>query len=100
VLLNIFIILVGTDYYFTLGSTDRNIPITIPMGQTTYDISFTVLNDTIVEPDETFVLQILVSQALRNVALAGGSTIVTLQDSDSFGKYLFIYIFIFTVPNV
>ena len=61
------------------------------MGSVTHEVSLTVRNDTIIEEDETFQLQILVSDASasRDVLLAGTSTaIITLQDSDSFGEII------------
>ena len=87
----VIITLVGTDYFFIDGSTDPNIAVTIPMGMTTHDVNFTVRNDTIIETDETFQLQILISaeSASRNVLLgAPGGAVVTLQDSDTFGEFV------------
>ena len=82
-------IAVNTDYFFMAGSTDRNVDVVIPVGSTTHDVSFTVRNDTIVELDETFQLQISLSMqsVASDVLLAGTSaTIVTLEDSRSFSK--------------
>ena len=82
-------IAVNTDYFFMAGSTDRNIDVVIPMGSTTSDVSFTVRNDTIVEVDETFQLQISLSMESvdNDVLLAGSSAaVVTLEDSRSFSK--------------
>ena len=82
-------IAVNTDYFFMAGSTDRNIDVVIPMGSTTSDVSFTVRNDTIVELDETFQLQISLSMESvdNDVLLAGSSAaVVTLEDSRSFSE--------------
>ena len=85
-------IAVNTDYFFMAGSTDRNIDVVIPMGSTIYDVSFTVRNDTIVELDETFQLQLSLSMESvdNDVLLAGSSAaIVTLQDNRSFSKLVY-----------
>ena len=90
-LLSVIYYLVDTDFYFIDGSTDPNIPVTIPMGSTTYDVSFTVRSDTIIETDETFGLGIMVTDesSSLDVLLSGDNeAIVTLQDDDNFGKYV------------
>lgn len=51
-----------------------------PAGSTTAFISFSIVNDTAVEPDETFTLQL--SNA-SNLNLGTGSAIITIQDNDS-----------------
>ena len=82
-------IAVNTDYFFMAISTDRNIDVVIPMGSTASDVSFTVRNDTIVEVDETFQLQISLSmEAVANDVLLAGSSaaVVNLEDSRSFSK--------------
>ena len=59
------------------------------MGSTTYDVSFTVRSDTIIETDETFGLEIMVTDesSSLDVLLSGNNVaIVTLQDDDNFGK--------------
>ena len=91
---------VNTDYFFMAGSTDRNIDVVIPIGSTTYDVSFTVRNDTIVELDEIFQLQISLSMQSVDidVLLAGSSAaIVTLEDSRSFSKLTY-YILYYVIP--
>ena len=85
-------IAVNTDYFFMAGSTDCNIDVVIPMGSTIYDVSFTVRNDTIVELDETFQLQLSLSMESvdNDVLLAGSSAaIVTLEDNRSFSKLVY-----------
>ena len=85
------IIVVDTDFYFIDGSTDPNIAVTIPMGSTTHDVSFTVRNDTIIETDETFALNIFVpaESSSLGVLLGGNSgATVTLQDDDDFGTFV------------
>ena len=66
------------------------------MGSTTYDVSFTVRNDTIIETDETFGLGIILtdkSSSLDFLLSRSNEAIVTLQDDDNFGKlYIAIYI--------
>ena len=86
------ITLVNTDYFIE-GSTDRSVPVTIPMGMTSHDISFTVRNDTIIESDETFLVELFVSamSTSRGVLLARSGAIVTLQDSDTFaGNFVYV----------
>ena len=59
------------------------------MGSTTYDVSFTVRSDTIIETDETFWLGIMLTaeSSSLDVLLSGNNgAIVTLQDDDNFGK--------------
>ena len=80
--------LVDTDFYFIYGSSDPNIPVTIPMSSTTYDVRFTVRSDTIIEMDETFGLGIMVTNesSFLDVLLSeNNEAIVTLQDDDNFG---------------
>ena len=90
VFMDVFITLVGADYFFNAGSIDRNVTVTIPMGSTTHDIGFTIRNDRIIELDETFQLQIMLSaqSTARDVLLAGGAAIVTLEDSRTFSKFI------------
>ena len=86
------ITLVNTDYFIE-GSTDRRVPVTIPMGMTSHDVSFTVRNDTIIEPDETFLEELFVSamSTSRGVLLARSGAMVTLQDSDTFtGNFVYM----------
>lgn len=82
--------LVGADYFFNVAPTDQNVPVTIPTGSSTHDVVFTVRSDRVIEIDETFQLQILLSaqSAARDVLLAGsGAATVTLQDNQSFSKF-------------
>ena len=90
-LLSVIYYLVDTDFYFIDGSTDTSVPVTIPMGATTHDVSFTVRSDTIIETDETFGLGIGVTaeSSSLGVLLSGSNTaIVTLQDDNNFGKFV------------
>ena len=90
------ITVVDTDFYFIDGSTDPNIAVTIPMGSRTHDVSFTVRSDTIIETDETFGLNILVSDESSSLGvLLGGNSraIVTLQDDVDFGMFIKVYKF-------
>ena len=91
VFMDVFITLVGADYFLNAGSIDRNVTVTIPMGSTTHDVGFTIRNDRIIELDETFQLQIILSaqSTARDVRLAGsGAAIITLEDSRSFSKFI------------
>ncbi len=64
------------DYTVTSPSGTLN----FPAGSTTAFISFSIVNDTVVEPDETFTLQL--SNA-SNLNLGTSSAIITIQDNDS-----------------
>ena len=64
---------------------------TIPVGSTTHDVSFTVSSDTIIETDETFGLEIDVtaeSSSLGVLLSGNNAAIVTLQDDNNFGKFV------------
>ena len=90
-LLSVIYYLVDTDFYFIDGSTDTSVPVTIPMGVTTHDVSFTVRSDTIIEIDETFGLEIDVtaeSSSLGVLLSGSNAAIVTLQDDNNFGKFV------------
>ena len=98
-----FIPLVGADYFFNDAPTDQNVAVTIPMGSDTYDVIFTVRNDSIIELDETFQLQIMLSaqSVARDVLLAGsGAAVVTLQDNQSFSKFILSNTLIGTSPTM
>ena len=88
---DVFIPLVGADYFFNDEPTNPDVTVTIPMGSTTHDVVFTVRNDSVIEIDESFQLQILLSaqSVVRDVLLAGSETaIVTLQDDQTFSKFI------------
>ena len=81
---------VGDDYTFS-GSTDSNVDVIIPAGEVTHDVSFTVVDDNILEPAESFGMNIIITSTSKDVLLGGNSAAtVTLQDREGFGKYFWL----------
>ena len=77
---------VGDDYTFS-GSTNRNVDVIIPAGDLSHDVSFTVIDDNILEPAESFEMNIMITSTSKDVLLGGTSaTTVSLQDRVGFGK--------------
>jgi len=79
---------VGDDYTFS-GSTDSNVDVIIPAGELSHDVSFTVVDDNILEPAESFGVNIIITSTSKDVLLSGNSAAtVTLQDRKGFGKHV------------
>ena len=77
---------VGEDYTFP-GSSTRNVDVVIPAGETSHSVSFDVVDDGILEPAETFGMNIVITSTSDDVLLGGNSaTRVMLQDRVGFGK--------------
>jgi len=78
--------IVGNDYTFS-GSTDSNVDVIIPAGEVSHDVSFTVIDDNILESAELFGMNIMITSTSKDVLLGGNSAaMVTLQDRQGFSK--------------
>ena len=77
---------VRDDYIFS-GSNNSNVSVIIPAGDLSHDVSFTVVDDNILEPVESFEMNIIITSTSTDVLLGGTSAAtVSLQDRDGFGK--------------
>ena len=83
---------VGEDYTF-LGSSTRNVDVVIPTGVMSHGVLFGVVDDGILEPAETFEMNIVITSTSKDLLLGVNSaTTVTLQDKVGFGKRFVIKI--------